>query len=88
MPISDHLKILKCRGEADIRDKETEIRNIEDPRLREASRTDEGQMGDTRIEGAEGTDTTLAVVRDCDLLEKILFVTLKIVVEAVVQGLK
>ena len=88
MPISDHLKILKCRGEADTRDKETEIRNIEDPRLREASRTDEGRMGDTRIEGAEGKDTTLAVVRDCDLLGKILFVTLKIAVEAAVQGLK
>ena len=79
---------MKCRGEADIRDRETEIRNIEDPRLREASRTDEGQMGDTRIEGEEGTDTTLAVVRDCELLEKILSVTLKIVVEAAVQGLK
>ena len=43
-------------------DRETEIKNIEAPRPREASRTDEEQLGDTRREGAEVTDTTIAVV--------------------------
>ena len=45
-------------------DRATEIKNIEDPRPKEDSRTDEEQLGDTRREGAEVTDTTIAMVSD------------------------
>ena len=45
-------------------DREIEIKNIEDPRPKEASRTDEEQLGDTRREGGEVTDTTIVMVSD------------------------